>query len=318
MTRQPIPAFLLALVAAPVLGQPSSDMTPPATPAAAGESQPPAEITNPRRDPAFSLSLSGSYGGNADLDSGDGEFQVARLRAGFDVTLDLGGKRALTLGAAAERSWYDFENAIALDPSGEPFTDITDTEVFARFAAPLNDTTNWFALASIGLAAEDGADLSDAMVYTGAAGFVTKASDTFSWGLGILVRSQLEDDVLVIPLPQIRWAISDKWTLESQRAGLRLGYAHSETLTYGLQGEYVSRSFRLDEDGPIPDGMGTDRRVPIAFFADYKPAPNVTLTGQIGAAVLGNIELLDEAGNDLTDEDVDPSLFLGLGAKITF
>lgn len=318
MTRQPIPALLLALAVAPALAQSSPDASPQATPAAAENDRPPTEITNPRRDPAFSLSLSGSYGGNADLDSGDGEVQVARLRAGFDVTLDLGEKRALTLGAGAERSWYDFENATALDPSGEPFTDITDTEVFARFAAPLNDTTNWFALAAVGLAAEDGADLSEAIVYTGAAGFVTKASDTFSWGLGILVRSQLEDDVLVIPLPQIRWAISDKWTLESQRAGLRLGYAHSETLTYGLQGEYMSRSFRLDEDGPIPDGMGTDRRVPIAFFADYKPAPNVTLSGQIGAAVLGNIELLDEAGNDLTDEDVDPSLFLGLGAKITF
>ena len=81
---------------------------------------------------------------------------------------------------------------------------------------------------------------------------------------------------------------------------------------------FRGRSFRLDEDGPIPDGMGTDRRVPVAFFADYKPKPGITLSAQVGAMVFGNIEVLDDAGNDLADDDVDPSVYLGLGARISF
>lgn len=279
---------------------------------------PPAEVTRTRAAPSHSVTLSGIYEDTADFDSDAGDLQILRARLAADVTFDLGTRRTLTLGLGSERSWYDFSGATGLDPSGDPFGAVTDTELSLRYAAPIDETVGYFALASVGIAAEDGADLSDSFVYGGGGGFTVKSSDTLTWGLGVYVRTQLEDDALVIPIPQIRWAISDRWTLESRRAGLRLGYAHSDALTYGLQGEFNSRTYRLKDDGPIPDGTATDRRVPVSFFADYKPADNITIGANVGASVYSNIELLNAAGNDIADEDLDASVFFGLSARVAF
>lgn len=275
------------------------------------------DLSTQRKAPTFSIIGAGSFADSADLDAG-GDLRISRVRAAVEAGLDLGENRSLTIGAGSERSWYDFENATGLVAGGDPFGDVSDTELFVRYAAPLNEQTSWFALAAIGIAAEDDADLSDAVVYSGALGFRKAESETFSWGLGLLIRSQLDDDALIVPLPQIRWAISDRWTLESQRAGLRLGYAHSEELSYGLQGEFISRTFRLDETGPIPEGVATDRRVPVSFFAAYRPTPAISLVANLGASVFSNIELLDSAGNDLTDDDIDAALFFSISARVSF
>lgn len=318
-------AAMLALLAltAHASAQPAQDPAPETRPTTGATDEPaddlPAEVTDPApAGPTFTITASGTISDRSDLDDGPGDLRISRARLGVQAGFDLGERRALTVGLGAERSWYDFDDATDLDPSGDPFGDVTDAELFARYNAPFNDTTSWFGLASIGIAAEDGADISDSFVYTGSLGFITRASDSFSWGLGVLVRTQLEDDVLVLPIPQIRWAIDDKWTLESQRAGVRLDYAHSDALSYGVQGEYLSRSYRLDDNGPIPDGMATDRRVPVSFYAEYEPAPAFSINAAIGASVYSNIELLDSSGDDITDDDVDTALFFSLNARFRF
>ncbi len=279
----------------------------------------PAEVARPARAaPTFTVTASGTVTDRADLDDGPGDLRISRALLAVEAGLDLGERRSLTVGLGAERSWYDFKNATDLHASGDPFGDVTDAELFLRYSAPFNDSTTWFGLAAIGIGAEDGADISDSFIYTGSLGFVTKVSESFSWGVGILVRSQLEDDALVLPIPQIRWAIDDKWTLESQRAGLRLDYAHSDALSYGVQAEYISRSYRLDDNGPIPDGMATDRRVPISVYAEYQPAPTFSIGAAIGASVYSNIELLDSNGDDINDDDIDTALFFSLNARIRF
>lgn len=288
--------------------------------AQSGQSDPAAQAIQQaeKRPPTVSLIASGSYSDRTDMDDGPGDFSVARIRALLEVGFDLGERRNLSFGVGSERSWYDFKNATDLVPGGDPFGRVSDTELFVRYNAPFNDTTSWFGLAAIGVAAEDGADISDSFVYSGSLGFITKASDNFSWGLGVLVRSQLEDDVLVIPIPQIRWAINDRWTLESQRAGLRLDYAHSDKLSFGLQGEYNSRSYRLRDDGPLPDGMATDRRVPVSFYANYRATESITIGASVGASLLGEIELLDDDGNTTAKDDFDTAPFFGLTARIVF
>jgi hypothetical protein len=319
----PTTAALLALLALPAhaYAQPAQNPAPGARPdhAADPAADLPAEVTDPAgAAPTFTITATGIFTDRADLDDGPGDLRISRARLGVQAGFDLGDRRSLAVGIGAERSWYDFDDATDLDAGGDPFGDVTDAELFLRYSAPFNDATSWFGLAAIGIAAEDGADISDSFVYTGSLGFITRASESFSWGLGVLVRTQLEDDALVIPVPQIRWAIDDKWTLESQRAGLRLDYAHSESFSYGLQAEYVSRSYRLDDNGPIPDGTATDRRVPISFYADYEPAPAFSIGAAIGASVYSNIELLDSGGDDIADDDIDTALFFSLTARVRF
>jgi hypothetical protein len=309
---------LVALLAGHATAQPEAAAPAERTFPDATEADSLPDLSPQRKSPTLSITGAGSFSDSAEFDSDDGDLQVSRVRALVEVALDLGKNRSLSIGFGSERSWYDFENATSLDPGGDPFGDVSDTEIFLRYSAAINEKTSWFALGAIGIAAEDDADLSDSLIYGGAVGFRTQESETFSWGLGLLVRSQLDDDPLIVPLPQIRWAISDRWTLESQRAGLRLGYTHCDDLSYGLQAEFVSRTFRLDENGPIPNGVATDRRVPVSFFASYRPTRSVSLVANIGAAVLSNIELLDDAGNDLADDDLEAALFFSLSARISF
>ncbi|MFK7884634.1 MAG: DUF6268 family outer membrane beta-barrel protein [Phycisphaerales bacterium] len=282
-------------------------------------SQPPEEITNARESgPSFAASLSGWYGFETDLDVGPGDLSIARARLDLSMTITPAERTLLTFGIEVEESWYDFNNASGLDASGDPFDNATNVDFFARYVAPMNDTTNYFVLGSVGFAAESGADFGESLIYGAGAGFVTRQSSTFSWGLGVLVRTRLEDDALVIPIPQITWNISDRWTLASQRAGLRLEYAANESLTYGIGAQFDSRTFRLDEDGVIPSGVATDRRIPVAFFVEYAPEPNFTIGGQVGASLFNNIELFDSAGNDIIDDDVDPGVFIGINGRIRF
>lgn len=316
-----IPALALITIAGLANAQPASTASQPGNPNTSDQQspQPPAEITDAKPGPIFSANLQGWYGFETDLDDAAGDLSVARVRLDLSATFATTERSRLTVGIEAEESWYDFSNATTLEPTtGDPFDNSTSLDFFARYVAPLNDNTNYFALGTIGFAAESGADIGDSLIYGGALGFVTKQSPTFSWGLGVLVRSQLEDDILVVPLPQITWNISDRWTLASRRAGLRLEYAHNESLTYGIGAQFDARTFRLDDSGPIPEGVATDRRVPVAFFVEYQPEPDISIGAQIGASLFNNIELFDAAGNELIDEDIEPGVFIGINGRIRF
>ena len=315
-------AAALALASATALhaqptDQPTDQLTDQPTDQPTDQSAPP-EVTNESNAPTFSLSLAGWHAFETDLDTGPGDLSATRVRMDLSASFNLAERRTLVVGLEVEENWYDFNNATGLDPSGDPFDNATNADLFARYSAPLTDNTTWFGVATVGVAAESGADLSESFIYGGALGFTYRQSDSLSWGLGIAVRTRLEDDALIIPLPQIRAKLSERWTLASERAGLRLEYAASDALAYGLTAQYDSRTFRLDDAGPIPSGVATDRRVPVAFFARYAPDRNLDITAQIGASLLTNIELLDANGNDLTDDDADTALFAGLSARIRF
>jgi len=302
-------AALLALAGA-ALAQPADD----------ADQQPPAKVTDAdtKADPAFQINLGARHFFEADLDTGPGELSTTRAAVGAAVTLFPADRTRLTFAIDATESWYDFSGATGLHASGEPFDNATEIDLSAAFSAPLNDTTNYFVSALVGYAAESGADFSDSLVYGGNVGFVTRQSDTFSWGLGVAVRTRLEDDALVIPLPQITWKLSDRWVLATQRGGVTLDYDASESLNYGLGIQFDTRTFRLDETGPIPAGVASEERVPLFFYATYKPNPTIEITAEAGATVYSNIELFDSVGNELVNDDVDPAIFLGLTGRIRF
>lgn len=321
MRAAALSAILLPCLALPALAQADPANSPPEgsqgqTPPRA---EPPRELTARSHAPRTTLTLSGSYTASANLDDGPGDVSIARAGLSAEIAFPIEARRSLSLIIGAEESWYDFSDATGLEAStGEPFSDVTEASLALLYLAPLNDTTSYFALASVGYAGESGAEFDDSIVYMGAVGFTTKVSDTFSWGLGVGVATRLEDNALILPLPQITWKISDRWTLASERAGVRLSYAASDALTYGLHAEYDSRTFRLDKDGPLPSAVVTDRRVPVGFFLDYKPTPNVRVGAEVGAALLTNFDIIDENGDDITDDDADPAVYAGLSVRISF
>src|SRR5205807_396148 len=112
-------------------------------------------------------------------------------------------------------------------------------------------------------------------------------------GIGAGVRTRIEDNPFFFPLPMLTWQISEQWKLSTGgRPGLTLSYSPLESLTISLSGAYEYRDFRLDHNGPIPDGVGRETRIPIILGVAYTPTKRISLEAGIGYALGQNIQVL--------------------------
>lgn len=296
--------MLLALMGSPLFAQSSED----ATPVDSEEST----ILEDGSDISWAVHADVTYFDETDFDDGSGTLKAWKTGLGISAEMDLGEGR-LDIGFDAQFTDYEFDIT-----SGNSFDDVTSMTLSAMYRGRFNDSDSWFLGGTVNSAYESGAQFDDSISGGIFGGFRHKVSDKLDLGIGLVVKSRLEDDVLILPLPQIRYDMGNGWTLESQRVGLRVMYAMNDSLSFGLSGEYESASFRLDENNAIADGAATESRIPIAFQVEYKPSTNFRIHGQIGAALGNRLEFFDDSGNTISEPDLDTSIFFGFGGSFTF
>lgn len=267
----------------------------------------------------------GSFHADADLDSDIGEFGFSSYRAGVNLTKGVGDRGRLGANIGFGVLDYDITpsaTSVANDAAdiGAGLDDVYESEIILSYAHRGEGKWAYQFGAGVVSAGEDGADFGDTLDFLGTAGFRYQYNDKLSLGLGVLVKTRLEDDVLVIPVPQIRYQINDQWVLESQRAGLALSYAASDELTYGIMGEYLNSTFRMNDThaAVVSEGVVNHTRVPVSIFAEYKPSDQIEISARVGASLAGNIEFLDNAGNEVTDQDIDTAIFGSLNVSFRF
>lgn len=267
----------------------------------------------------------GSFHADADLDSDIGEFGFSSYRAGINLSRSVGDRGLLSANIGFGLLDYDITPSaasVANDAAdiGAGLDDVYESEIIISYVHRGEGKWSYLFAGGIISSGEDGADFGDTLDFLGTAGFRYQYNDRLSLGLGVLVRTQLEDDALVIPVPQIRYQISDKWVLETERAGLELRYEANEQITYGLAGEYLSSTFRLNDmhAALVSEGVATHRRVPVSVFADFAPSEQIQIRARVGTSLAGNIEFLDASGNDITDQDIDPAIFGSLNVSFRF
>lgn len=315
-TTRLLPLTLLALATTPLLA------------AQPGEEGSEKEAEQIDRSEPRSLTLiaraGGSFQADADFDNDIGELSLSEYRAGLTALWNIEDAGRLTIDLSAALLNYDVTpsaTAVAGDAAsiGAELDNIHQVGINAIYSDSLNDTTSWFLGGGIGFSGEDDADFGDSFDWLATGGFEYKQSDTLSIGLGVLIKSRLEDDVLIVPIPRINWTINERWSLRTERAGLELRYKHSDQLSYGVFGEYRSDSFRLDDThAAAVEGMGTHRRIPVGMFADFKASDRVTIEGAVGAALGGELEFLDANGNDVSKQDLDPGIFGAVAVSFKF
>lgn len=258
--------------------------------------------------------------GDADLDDG-GDVSSTRyaLRfsgiylfdngdiAGVSVS---GGYQDYEFGSGATRLWDDI-NAYSISAP-------------VRFS--FGETGRAVIVPSARWAYEDGASKSDGFTYGVFAGVSWQVTDTLRIGPAFGVYSEIEGDgVDAFPALLIDWEIADRWLLSTgsglaatQGPGVRLSYAHTDTVEFSLAARYESAEFRLDNSGLAPGGVGKDETFPVVLAVDWTPHPAFAASVFAGATFGGEMEVEDSAGNRVSKQDYDTAPIVGFAVRVRF
>lgn len=266
----------------------------------------------------FTLTGRTEFGMKADIDGGG---DVSTTRAGADLGLRYRANDRVTLsmGLGAEYSFYEFDGYEAVVGGGEPIDDAFLYSLTPTVSVKANDRWTLIGGGIFRWAGESGADLGDAFTVGGLAAANYRVNDRLSLGFGFIIGTRLEDDEIFIPALTLDWKINDKWTLTNDgKPGLALKYQATERLELSVEGSYTTRDYRLDDDNAIPEGAMEDTRVPVFFAAEWRALDRLTLTGRIGTYAYHRFEFRNDDGDEVDDIDVDPSLFVGFEARVSF
>jgi hypothetical protein len=310
-----ISAAALAQDAGGVPPQAGAPTTPPGQPAAALPKAAPA------RPVVFSIEARGELNFNSSFSDSSGDVTVTRAGASIGSSIPAGERGEVNVGFDYEFSNYEFSKDVMLAPgvTGSPWRDVNREEVTLRYSRQQSLQLAWFLGGSVGASGEDGAKFSDSLFASAFGGVRYALSKTLVVGVGLAVRTQIEDNPLVVPLPMLNWQISEQWKLSSAgKPGLTLSYSPTETLTFSVGGAYESRDFRLDEHGPVPGGVGRETRVPIVLGVAYTPTKQISVEAGIGYSFAQNYQVLNHGGNKLGDEDLDAAGMLRVGIAYRF
>jgi hypothetical protein len=273
------------------------------------------------RDTGFSVSA--SYLHQFDTDIGrSGEFRLDKALIRSDWKRKMSETVTLGVGAHYDYSDYSFTGRLN-DQIADPWNEVHALNLSVSALFTLDKNWKLFVAPSVGVAAESGADWGDSMVYGGTVWASYRFSPSLTLGLGAGVFSKPEE-VSAFPLIIVDWKITDRLRLANPLqagptgpAGLELSYTFKD-FTIAAGGAYRSARFRLDDHGPVSDGVGEDRSFPLwaRFSAKLGKAGTLGLYG--GAMVGGKMTIEDSRGHEISDESYDASPFLAATVSFKF
>ncbi len=280
--------------------------------------------THPDRGFVFEGYTRGTMTADADFDDGIGEFQYTEFIAGIKANRLVGDSGLLSIDFNAGLINYDITpspTSVLGDAAniGAEFDHITVLSLTGIYANQSTAKSTWFVGGGVFVGRENGADFGDSIDWMLTGGYKHKINNKLELGLGVAMRTRLDDSVLIVPVPQITYAIDEYWSITGQGIGLKINYKASDSLDYGLSGQYESTTFRLDDThSAAPEGMVTHQRFPLAFYAKYQPNDTLEISGRVGGLLAGELEILDTNGNDLTRQDIDTVIFGSINLSFKF
>jgi len=277
--------------------------------------------SEPMENPRYSLGGAPIYQFPSKVDGG-GTLSVFTLIASAGVSKQMNDK----LGAGLSFTYiYNGYNFSGMDGFRVPYP-WSAVHTF-RLAVPLfyslNDTWNLLLIPMAQFSGENGARFGDALSYGGVVGISYVFGPKLELGLGIAGYYDLAE-VLIFPYPIVKIKISDKFrvsnpfqTSPAGPAGVEISYVVNDHWDVGFGWAYRSPRFRLDYNGPIPNGIGEYRTFPVFVRLSYKLNPNIRIDGYGGASLFNKIYIDDRRGNELyrTKQNVAPLIGLSVSGK---
>ncbi len=324
MTRSVLLAMLMLSAGLVPCAKAQRESAPPdiTSAGAAGPSDAPSKLRRAAGAPGtfnFSARPRGEYIFSADLKDLGGQVSVARAGLDLDMSYQLNDSLGLSLGIEPEVSWYNFSGSSQLIAGqDEPFNDLYRVDITPAFRYGLDEQWTIIGGGLVEFAGEAEADVGESATFGGFIGARYSFSDRFATTFGLLGKSRLEDDAIVLPLIGIEWGITDKLLLSSRGTGLRLDNRINDAWSVWLSGAYESREYRLEDGGLLPEGVVRDRRVPIKVGVDWRPCPSVVLGFEGGVMAWQEFKIDDRNGEDVSEDNTKAAPFIGLNMTIVF
>lgn len=266
------------------------------------------------------LDVSANYRFRGDLSNDTGSVGIGRTGMGVTVTAPLPPRHRLSVTFGTEQSWYDFSSSALLVPGDpQPWRHIQSYTLGMNFATQWTESLSSLLIGNINFAGEGSAAFGDGFTGGGGAAMILKLSEGLDLTGGVYVRSRLGGGVYVFPIVGIDWQINEQWRLSNEnQPGLYLSYAINDKWRLSAGARYDFSEFRLESDNFVPNGIGSDERVPVTFGVDWTPTPNITVQARVGAVVYEKLKLRNSQRDTLGDATVDPGLYISGGLVLRF
>ncbi len=256
------------------------------------------------------------------LDQG-GDFSVTGLLGSLDVLHQF--TPAFAAGVSLRYGYEDWDFAGTPGAFRDtPWGDIHRPSVGFVFTYAPNDDLRFLAVPTVQWAYEQGASTGDALKGGAIFAATRKFSPTLSLGFGIGVFDELEK-TRVFPFVLLDWQINERLRLGNPfragpagGAGLELAYKFDDAWEVAAGGTWRSYRFRLDRDGPYPDGIGESRGVPLFLRTSYSVTRDARLDFLAGVLVGGKLIVSDSNGNDIAEDDHDAAPIVGITLRTRF
>jgi len=244
----------------------------------------------------------------ADFSDVDGDLAVSRFGAELVYsTPALGGLWKIKFDV--EESKYDSSNGI--------FDDATEVGVGASYFRRGKEWS-WFATLNVNDGTGDGSNFGDGTYLEGGGGVSYAVSPTLKLGLGLIGRTQLEDDIVALPIPIIDWEINEHSRLGITRSSdPSIGYTYTVNDSFDcyVQVQRQQRQYRID-DKVLDKAAFVDEETGLRTGVIYRDPSG--FRGEIFAGAAQRKLSIDVDGSEVSDEDVDFAGFIGLALTYGF
>lgn len=253
-------------------------------------------------------------GGPDDAELSETSFSV-RGGPGFSLSEDL----HLYALASYRFSRYDWKNT-----PGDQFEDIHMFRATPVLRWTMDETWTIYGGPTIAFAAEDGADFGSSVTGGGFGAFSYKVHEDLAVGAGLGIFSQIEDDARIVPFVTADWRFYEQWNLHvgftevaaTGGLGAEVSYDLNDQWRVGGGIQFQQKRFRLAE--ATGDAVAQDKSIPIFARATWKMSENMAFEFLAGVAAGGELLIEDNDGNEIFEEDYDPSALIGLRAVFNF
>ncbi len=265
-----------------------------------------------KAEPTWSLVGGASAYGKADLDS-PGDLGLSRWSTGIERKVRREGGKVVRYGFRHEESNYDFGGGATIGVP-DPFDDTKEDAVTATFGS-FEEERKWFVSLAVISGREQGVSFSDSLYGKVGGGMLWKVQDDLDLGIGLFVRTQLEDGIRVFPFPLVEWRATDDLRIgvvRSSDPGFGLTYRISERVDGYASLAFDHRQFRLDDQPLLSDVATVDEerglRAGLLWRGDK-------LDAEIFAGIVQREITIDANDKEAGDDDIDATGMVGFSLR---